>query len=225
MCHVNRLVFHAQGQTQRRSNNRRGSNKQKSYTVDFIKKTLMFWIHWNHQLISTTQLESNKESTDHWWLSVKKTEANFLQDWLLAKQRRTQVVQGQWDREGVLLRTDSNALISILWLPIFYSPSLNYGEQQEAMCPDLGSKKKNWKSKMLWRRRSWKIWRKQQLAPEIQGKTQHITEEKDQQGKSRGRWWPGYDPEIPQGFEESLENTKEKKQVLYSWPKVWKMET
>ena len=30
----------AQGQTQRRSNNRRGSNKRKSYTVDFIKKTL-----------------------------------------------------------------------------------------------------------------------------------------------------------------------------------------
>ena len=30
----------AQGPTQRRSNNRRGSNKRKSYTVDFIKKTL-----------------------------------------------------------------------------------------------------------------------------------------------------------------------------------------
>ena len=151
----------AQGQTQRRSNNRRGSNKQKSYTVDFIKKTLIFWIHWNHQLISTTQLQSNKESKDRWWLSRKKTEANFLQNWLLAKQRRTQVVQGQWDRGGVLLRTDSNALINILWLPIFYSPSLNYGEQQEAMCPNLGSKKKskieNRKSKMLWRRRSCKI--------------------------------------------------------------------
>ena len=133
----------AQGQTQRRSNNRRGSNKQKSYTVDFIKKTLIFWIHWNHQLISTTQLQSNKESKDRWWLSRKKTEANFLQNWLLAKQRRTQVVQGQWDRGGVLLRTDSNALINILWLPIFYSPSLNYGEQQEAMCPNLGSKKKS----------------------------------------------------------------------------------
>ena len=26
----------------------------------------------------------------------------------------------------------------------------------------------------------------------------------------------GKDPEIPQGFEESLENTKEKQQVLYS---------
>jgi len=30
-----------QGQTQRRSNNRRGSNKRKSYTVDFKKKTLV----------------------------------------------------------------------------------------------------------------------------------------------------------------------------------------
>ena len=30
----------AQGPIQRRSNNRRGSNKRKSYTVDFIKKTL-----------------------------------------------------------------------------------------------------------------------------------------------------------------------------------------
>ena len=59
-----------------------------------------------------------------------------------------------------------------------------------------------------------------QLVPEIQGKTKHSTEEKDQQEKSLGRWWPGNDPEIPQGFEESLENTKEKKQVLYSWPKV-----
>ena len=29
----------AQGPSQRRSNNRRGSNKRKSYTVDFIKKT------------------------------------------------------------------------------------------------------------------------------------------------------------------------------------------
>ena len=56
-------------------------------------------------------------------------------------------------------------------------------------------------------------------------KTQHSTEEKDQQEKSLDRWWPGYDPEITQGFEESLENTKEKKQVLYSWPKVWKMDT
>ena len=70
----------AQGQTQRRSNNRRGSNEQKSYTVDFIKKTLIFWIHLSHQLISTTQLQSNKESTDHWCLSGKKTEANFLQN-------------------------------------------------------------------------------------------------------------------------------------------------
>ena len=119
MCHVNRPVFHAQGQTQRRSNNRRGSNKQKSYTVDFIKKTLMFWIHWNHQLISTTQLQSNKESTDHWWLSVKKTEANFLQNWLLAKQRRTQVVQGQWDRGGVFQRTDKYPLTSNILLAEF----------------------------------------------------------------------------------------------------------
>ena len=31
----------AKGQTQRRGNNRRGSNEQKSYTVDFIKKTLI----------------------------------------------------------------------------------------------------------------------------------------------------------------------------------------
>ena len=119
MCHVNRPVFHAQGQTQRRSNNRRGSNKQKSYTVDFIKKTLIFWIHWNHQLISTTQLQSNKESTDHWWLSVKKTEANFLQNWLLAKQRRTQVVQGQWDRGGVFQRTDKYPLTSNILLAGF----------------------------------------------------------------------------------------------------------
>ena len=70
----------AKGQTQRRGNNRRGSNEQKSYTVDFIKKTLIFWIHLSHQLISTTQLQSNKESTDHWCLSGKKTEANFLQN-------------------------------------------------------------------------------------------------------------------------------------------------
>ena len=220
MCHVNRPVFHAQGQTQRRSNNRRGSNKQKSYTVDFIKKTLMFWIHWNHQLISTTQLQSNKESTDHWWLSVKKTEANFLQNWLLAKQRRTQVVQGQWDRGGVFQRTDKYPLTSNILLAEF---KLRRTARSNVSRPWF--KKKNWKSKMLWRRRSWKFWRKQQLAPEIQGKTRHITEEKDQQEKRLGRWWPGYDPEIPQGFEESLENTKEKKQVLYSWPKVWKMDT
>ena len=56
----------AQGQTQRRSNNRRESNEQKSYTVDFIKKTLIFWIHLSHQLMGKTQLQSNKESTDRW---------------------------------------------------------------------------------------------------------------------------------------------------------------
>ena len=111
----------AKGQTQRRSNNRRESNEKKSYTVDFIKKTLIFWIHWNHQLISTTKLQSNKESKDRWWLSGEKKEANFLQNWLWTRQRRTQVVQGQWDK-GVSLGTDPNTLINILWLPIFYSP-------------------------------------------------------------------------------------------------------
>ena len=59
-------VSAAQGQTQRRINNRRGSNEQKSYTVDFIKKTLIFWIHSSHQLMNTIQLQSNKESTVRW---------------------------------------------------------------------------------------------------------------------------------------------------------------
>ena len=43
----------AQGQTQRRSNNRRGSNEQKSYTVDFIKK-------------NTDLLDSLKSSTNEY---------------------------------------------------------------------------------------------------------------------------------------------------------------
>ena len=173
-------------------------------------------------MINTKQLQSNKESTDRWWLSGKKQKQNSCR----TDSDHDEEKQGQWDKGEGSLGTDPNTLINILWLPIFYSPSLNYGHQQEAKCPNLGSKKNKIENRSkLWRRRSCKIERKQQLAPEIQGKTQHITEEKDQQGKSRGRWWPGYDPEIPQGFEESFENTKEKKQVLYSWPKLWKMDT
>ena len=59
---------------------------------------------------------------------------------------------------------------------------------------------------------------------EIQEKTKHSIKEKNQQGKSLCRWWQGYNPGIPQGFEESLEDTREKKEVPYSWPKVWKMD-
>ena len=45
----------AQGPTQRRSNNRRGSNKRKSYTVDFIKKTL--------DLLDSLKSSTNKYKT------------------------------------------------------------------------------------------------------------------------------------------------------------------
>ena len=214
----------AQGQTQRRSNNRRGSNEQKSYTVDFIKKTLIFWIHWNHQLISTTQLQSNKESKDRWWLSWKKTEANFLQNWLWTRQRRTQVVQGQWDK-GVSLGTDPNALINILWLPIFYSPSLNYGHQQEAKCPNLGSKK-NIKSKIEASYGAEEAAKFKESSNWLQRfKERHNIllrrrTTKEKVGADDGR-------DTIQKFHRdwSLENTREKKQALYSWPKVWKMDT
>ena len=45
----------AQGPIQRRSNNRRGSNKRKSYTVDFIKKTL--------DLLDSLKSSTNKYKT------------------------------------------------------------------------------------------------------------------------------------------------------------------
>ena len=45
----------AQGPTQRRSNNRKGSNKRKSYTVDFIKKTL--------DLLDSLKSSTNKYKT------------------------------------------------------------------------------------------------------------------------------------------------------------------
>ena len=45
----------AQGPTQRRSNNRRGSNKRKSYTIDFIKKTL--------DLLDSLKSSTNKYKT------------------------------------------------------------------------------------------------------------------------------------------------------------------
>lgn len=53
----------AQGQTQRRSNNRRGSNKRKSYTVDFKKKTLDL-------------LDSLKSSTNKYNTVAKQQEVN-----------------------------------------------------------------------------------------------------------------------------------------------------
>ena len=89
-------------------------------------------------MINTKQLQSNKESTDRWWLSGKKKKQNSCR----TDSDHDEEKQGQWDKGEGSLGTDPNTLINILWLPIFYSPSLNYGHQQEAKCPNLGSKKK-----------------------------------------------------------------------------------
>ena len=89
-------------------------------------------------MINTKQLQSNKESTDRWWLSGKKQKQNSCR----TDSDHDEEKQGQWDKGEGSLGTDPNTLINILWLPIFYSPSLNYGEQQESKCPNFDSKKK-----------------------------------------------------------------------------------
>ena len=103
-----------QGQTQRKGSNRRGRNKRKSYTVDFIKKRWIFWI------INTKQLQSNKESTDRWWLSGKKTKAKFLQNWLWPWRRKTRPMRQRRSIAGNRSqRTDKYPLASNLLIAEF----------------------------------------------------------------------------------------------------------
>ena len=87
-------------------------------------------------MINTKQLQSDKESTDRWWLSGKKQkQLNSCR----TDSDHDEEKQGQWDKGEGSLGTDPNALIN--------SPSLNYGEQQEAKCPNFDLKKKKWNRK------------------------------------------------------------------------------
>ena len=90
----------AQSQTQRWSNKQRGSNKKKSYTVDFKKKTLDLLDSLkpttNNNNTVTKQQGVNKSVV---FISGKNTEAKFWQNWLWTRQRRTQVHKANETKE------------------------------------------------------------------------------------------------------------------------------
>ena len=113
----------AQGQTQRRSNTRRGSNKRKSYTIVFIKKKK------NTRSFGFTEIinKSVQHSCKKIKLEIKWEEnrGKILAELTMNRTKKNTGDAKHKNKGRGSLRTGPHALINILWLPIFYSPILN----------------------------------------------------------------------------------------------------